>query len=335
MADHSVSGQPGILVIKLGAMGDVLHALPAAASLKLSFPSAPLTWVVESAWAPLLEGNPFADRVVVLERKRPATWCNTRRILRQQRYSVAVDFQGLLKSAFVATLARPERIIGFSGSQVRERAASWFYSKTIASESVHAVDRNLDLACGAGAVNLLRTFPLPPGKPEGDLPSEGFVLASPFAGWASKQWPMEHYRELARLCRQELGLPLVLNGAPSVREKLESCPEALVHTSSIAGLIHATRQASAVLGVDSGPMHLAAALNRPGVALFGPTDPARNGPYGGSLQVLTHPTAVAKYQREEKHSGAYLRGDEIDPAMRAISPEQVMAALKMRVVCHA
>lgn len=332
--------EAGILVVRLGAMGDVLHALPAAASLKHNFPSAPLTWVVESAWAPLLEDNPFIDRVVVLDRKKPGTWWKTGRELRTARYSIAVDFQGLLKSAFTASLARPETIFGFHPSEVRERAAAWFYSRCILSESVHAVDRNLDLARAAGAASLLRTFPLPPGKPEGELPQSGFILASPLAGWNSKQWPSEHYAALAIRTREELGLPLVLNGSPAARAALEAVPGAVVHISGIAGLIDATRRAAAVVGVDSGPMHLAAALGKPGVAIFGPTDPARNGPYGGSLRLLTSPDAQVRYQpqkarKDVKRSGAYLRGSHVDPAMRAVAPEDVIAALKAQVVCHA
>jgi heptosyltransferase-1 len=324
-----------ILVVRLGAMGDVLHALPAVASLKHNFPASRLTWVVDAPWAPLLESNPFIDTVVAVDRKRPRTWWHTRRALLQSRYSVAVDFQGLLKSAFVATLARPERIFGFHSSEVRERAAAFFYSQSVQAGLVHAVDRNLALAKAAGAVSLLRQFPLPPGQPEGDLPNGGFVLASPLAGWASKQWPLEHYAELARTLQKDWGLPLVVNGPPSARAVLQSIPGCVVHVSGIEGLIHATRRATAVVGVDSGPMHLAAALNKPGAAIFGPTDPARNGPYGGSLQVLCHATAVPKLQRTDGRSGAYIRGTEIDSAMRAITPAAVLESLKTQVACPA
>lgn len=335
MSNFSGKQVESILIVRLGAMGDVLHALPAAASLKHNFPASKLTWVVDAPWAPLLAGNPFLDTVIPVDRKRPRTWWDTRRALHQSRYSLAVDFQGLLKSAFVATLARPERIIGFSRSEVRERAAAFFYSQSVQAGMVHAVDRNLALAQAAGAVSLLRQFPLPPGQPEGDLPSSGFVLASPLAGWVGKQWPLEYYASLARLLSQELGLPLVVNGPPSSQTVLKSIPGALVHVSGIEGLIDATRRATAVIGVDSGPMHLAAALNKPGIAIFGPTDPARNGPYGGSLQVMCHPSATPKLRRTDGRSGAYVRDTEIDPAMRAITPEEVLSVLKTQVACLA
>jgi heptosyltransferase-1 len=163
----------GVLVVRLGAMGDLLHALPAAASLKHSFPDRPLTWVVEAAWRPLLEGNPFIDRIVELDRRRPAAWLRTLRDLRGQRYSLAVDFQGLIKSALVAGLSRAESIVGHRDA--REPQAAWFYSQAVQTTAEHVVDRNLELAQAAGASNLVRTFPIPAGKPEGQLPDRGFV----------------------------------------------------------------------------------------------------------------------------------------------------------------
>jgi heptosyltransferase-1 len=313
----------GILVVRLGAMGDILHALPAAASLKHSFPASPLTWVVENTWAPLLQNNSFIDRVVTLDRRNPGTWLDTVRELREQRFSIAMDFQGLLKSAITASLARPDRIFGYSSQFVRERMAAWFYSSRVSSAAIHIVDRHLDIAAAAGAVNLLRSFPLPLGTPEGDLPEGPFVLACPFAGWKGKQWPLESYSAVGRELEERWGIPLVLNGPPAERAALASAPGVRIQTSSISGLIDATRRATAILGVDSGPMHLAAALSKPGVAIFGPTDPARNGPYGGSLQVLRSPRA----KQINLTRGNYRRGTSIDPTMRDITPEQVLSAL--------
>jgi heptosyltransferase-1 len=298
-----------ILVVRLGAMGDIIHALPAVASLKHSFPGSRLTWVIEPKWAPLVEDNPFIDRVVLLRRDGVAGLLESWRSLRAERYDFAVDFQGLIKSALVAYAARPDRIFGFDHTQLRERAAALFYSHETFSRAAHVVEKNLDLAAAAGASNLLRTFPLPAGRPEGALPAGDFVLASPLAGWRGKQWPIEHYRALGARLERELGIPLVLDGPPG---------SGLEHCSSLPGLIHATRRAAAVVGVDSGPLHLAAALAKPGVAIYGPTDPARNGPYGDSLRVLRSPAAVTTYKR----------GRSIDESMRAVSPGQVFEALK-------
>ena len=311
-----------ILIVRLGAMGDILHSLPGAASLKHSFPAARITWVVEPKWVPLLRGNGFIDRFVLFRRNEPGTWKRTREELRADRYDLAVDFQGLAKSALIAHLAGPERIAGFGTGVVRERAAGLFYSSRIGSDAVHVVDQALDLAAGAGASNLVRAFPLPPGEPEGRLPDVPFALASPLAGWASKQWPLEYYQELAQLLRTRLDMPLVLNGAPGA---VPVVPGMERHESGIPGLIDATRRAALVIGVDSGPLHLAAALNKSGAAIFGPTDPVRNGPYGGDFQVF----------RTSGVRTTHRRGSMIDPSMRAITPLQVFAALETRVRCHA
>ena len=254
-----------------------------------------------------------------MRRESAAALLGTCRFLRARRWDVAVDFQGLVKSALVASAARPDRIYGFHHSQVRERAAAVFYSNKIASSAVHVVDRNLELAAAAGATAALRTFALPAGRPEGQLPAGDFVLANPLAGWGAKQWPLEHFRALADLLAREFRLPLVLNLPPDPRPPLDA-GACLLHFSGLPGLIHATRRAAAVVGVDSGPLHLAAALGKPGVAIFGPTDPARNGPYGGSLAILRSPHAATTYKRRTA-----------DPSMGEISPGQVFEAL--RTVC--
>ncbi|MGB9457397.1 MAG: glycosyltransferase family 9 protein [Bryobacteraceae bacterium] len=312
---------PRILVVRLGAMGDIVHALPAVASLKQGFPGAHLTWVIEPQWAPLLEGNPFVDRVIRLRRRDAAGLLASWRELRSARFDFAVDFQGLLKSAVVAAAARPERIFGWDRSQLREAAAGVFYTVRASSASAHVVDRNLDLAAAAGAARALRVFPLPPGRPEGALPDGGFVLASPMAGWRAKQWPLENYLALAGMLMRECSLPLVLNVPPGA--PLGTTEGVWPHACGLPGLIDATRRAAAVVGVDSGPLHLAAALGKLGVALFGPTDPARNGPYGNSLRVLRWPGAVTTYKRF----------DAIDESMRRIAPEEVFDSLRAALGC--
>ncbi len=314
-----------ILIVRLGAMGDIIHALPGAAALKTSFPAAHITWVVEPRWAPLLEGNGLANQIVLFQRRQPATWIETRSQLRARHYDLAVDFQGLIKSALVAHFAAPERLVGFAPGIVRERPATWFYSNSVKPESVHVVDQALELAAGASGIAPplgACSFPLPTGSPEGTLPDQPFAFACPFAGWTSKQWPLEHYEQLAGMLRTRLGMPLVFNGAPG---SLPDLSWALKHESGIPGLIDATRRAALVIGVDSGPLHLAAALNKSGVAIFGPTDPVRNGPRGGDFQVF----------RAEGVSTTHRRGEIIDASMRAITPDQVFAALSARIGCHA
>lgn len=307
-----------ILAVRLGAMGDVIHALPAVASLKSSFAGSRVAWVVEPRWAVLLAGNPYVDEIVELNRRK---WSSVRaawRRLRAMGIDWAVDFQGLIKSALVAKASRARRICGYDRTGVREGAAVWFYTEAHPVEAKHVVDRHLELAARCGAAVRENVFSLPEGTMEGDLPKGEFVLASPFAGWPSKEWPLERYGELARILRRRCGMPLVLNGHPAVEAALRNVGDAVPHVSSISGLIGATRRACAVVGVDSGPLHLAAALGKPGVAIYGPTDPLRNGPYGGTIRVLRARDAATSYKRRE----------ETDASMRAITPEAVAAELE-------
>ncbi len=293
-------------------MGDVIAALPAVASLKHSIPHSKITWVIDPKWSLLLKGNPYVDSVLHLDRRTFTGLRQAWRDLRTARFDFAVDFQGLVKSALVATLARPERIFGFNAAYARESPASWFYSTKVPIRSYHAVERNLDLAAAAGASNILRTFPLPPGEQQAPLPDGDFVLASPLAGWGAKQWPLEYYAQLAEKLHRECGMPLVLDAPYPLH-----VPGTQAHVSTLPGLIFATRRATAVVGLDSGPLHLAAALGKPGVAIYGPTDPARHGPYGGTIGVLRSPEAVTTYRRTS----------EPDASMRQITPAQVFELL--------
>jgi heptosyltransferase-1 len=305
-----------ILIVRLGALGDILHTLPAVAALKRAHPCCRLVWAVQPRFAELLAGGGLVSEIVRVDRRSFAGLRSAARALRAEPFDFAIDFQGLLQSALVARVARAGRIFGFS--ETRERAAAMFYSDRVTPRAAHVVDMNMELATLAGARDSRIEFPLPPGREEGELPAEPFVLAAPLAGWVSKQWPLTRYGELAGRLWDELGVRLVLNGAPWQQAELRQVTGALAHSSSISGLIAATRRAAAVLGVDSGPMHLGAALRRPGVALFGPTDPARNGPYSESFRVLRAPDATTTYKRETM----------IHASMQEISVDAVFEALR-------
>jgi heptosyltransferase-1 len=312
-----------ILVVRLGAMGDVIHALPAVVSLKQTFPAAHLSWMIDPKWAPLLRDNPYVDQTVVFDRRRLAGIRAAWRHLRKMRYDLAVDLQGLIKSAAIVAASGAGIRVGFDRSSARESLAAYAYSRPVAPSALHVVDRYLEVARAAGASSTRREFPLPPGRPEGDLPDGPFILACPLAGWESKQWPLEYYSVVARQLRAE-GSTLVVSGAPSSSETLSRIDGAHAHVSGIEGLIDATRRACGVIGVDSGPLHLAAALGRPGVAIFGPTDPARNGPFGGTFTVLRDPSAQTTYKR----------GREIAASMRAVRPEAVLESLRIRLAFY-
>ncbi len=303
-----------ILVIRLGAMGDILHALPAVASLKLSFPDKKLIWLVGRRWRDLLAGNPYIDEIVSFDRSALGAYWSFWRELGSLRPELAIDFQGLLQSAVAGRIAGAARFLGFDKEVAREPLASLLYTERVHVTGPHRIERNLQLVRAAGARHLTDESWIPEGTAEGSLPQAPYVLASPFAGWESKQWPLEMYKGLAQQLRKE-GLELVIN-VPNARAR-ESFRHMLVHTSSLSGLIHATRHATAVVGVDSGPLHLAAALKKPGVAIFGPTDPAQTGPFRSPMVVL----------RQEGAQTTYKRGKEVHSSMAGISVEEVVAAL--------
>jgi heptosyltransferase I len=309
-----------ILVIRLGAMGDILHTLPAVATLRRSFPHQKISWAVAPKWAPLLDGNPNVDFLLTFDRTSPAQFLRSLRSLRDVRPNLAIDFQGLIQSALLGRASRPHVYWGWDRSVVRERLAALFYTHACVPHATHKVETNLELAQAAGAASVALEFYVPPGREEGILPGEPFVLTNPFAGWAAKQWPLDFYEMLGKKLNGA-GIRLVANMPPQRAPELSKFPSLLKHMSSLEGLIYATRRAVAVLGLDSGPLHLAAALGKPGVALYGPTDPAINGPFGGSVHVLRTSGAMTSYKR----------GDEVHTSMRAISVDQVYNTL-MRVI---
>ena len=325
-----------ILIVRLGSMGDILHMLPAVVTLKKNFPGARLTWVIESRWAELLRGNHYIDRVVPLDLSRwRRRWWSAQnwneflaacRDLRDSRFDLTLDFQGLIKSAILARIARPGCLIGFHAGLLREGIVTLLYSRIVSSDSRHMVDQNLDLVAAVGATPRVVEFPLPECRPEGDLPAGDFILTSPLAGWAAKQWPAGHYAHLAQRLYESLGWPLVINCAPGEEGKVspildQARTACRLNISSITGLIGATSRARAVLGLDSGPLHLADAMGKPGVALYGPTDPARNGPYGPTVVALRAPGARTTHERIKA----------VAPSMQALDPERVFEALKTQI----
>jgi heptosyltransferase-1 len=331
-----------ILVVRLGAMGDVIHALPAVTALARALPDAEIDWIIEPHWACLLQDNPFLNVVIPFPLKvwrkqpfSPNSWGACRQLiagLRADDYDLVIDLQGLIKSAVVSRLTGAGRRAGFDTSNLREPLAAKFYTEQHAAGGKHVVDKNLAvIASLLGKSPAAAEFPMPTGEESSDLPDGDFILATPVAGWGSKQWPQGHYAQLAHMVHQRFGLPLVLDCAPAdracVKQIVRSAPagSALLHVSTIPQLIGATRRARAVVGVDSGPVHVAAALNKPGVAIFGPTAPARNGPYGCTFIAL----------RDERATTSYQRASTISAAMSSVTADQVCDALgeRLGIIC--
>ena len=301
-----LDGARRILLVKPSALGDVVHALPVVATLKRRYPEIPLDWLVEEEAAPLVDGHPAVATLVVSGRRRwlrqlrhpgevPATLREIRALvkgLRRRRYDVVLDLQGLLKSAmYVVAAGAPVRV----GLADCREGARWVLTHRVPvpPQPVHAVERYLALATAVDAREAVRDFTIPLGSDDleaarqllADLPRPRVAL-HPAARWGTKLWEVERWRAVAASLADE-GAGVVLTGGPAdtpmataICEGLRAKPRSLVGRTSLKQLAAVLRCADLMITVDSGPMHIAAALGTPVLALFGPTDPARTGPTG-------------------------------------------------------
>lgn len=336
------------LVIRLSSIGDIVHALPAVAALGETFPQAEIHWAIEARFAPLLEGNPFVHRVVKLDtlgwRKHivsPRTLKSVVRAvgaLREVPFDVALDFQGLYKSAAIAWLSRSRERLGFARPWLREPAASAFYTDGVSPHGRnHVIEMNMALAEHAGAAPVSRAewkFPLPRNEAderyvEQQLAATGtqkFIVINPGGGWKSKCWPPENYSELLRRWQDEFAGDFLLTGSPDEEPLIQrvvegsSVPRAKHFPSTITQFIALVRRAKLVLAGDTGPLHLAAAVGTPIVAIYGPTDPQRNGPFSASDITLWNRGPIDYTRRNA--SAAYMEG---------ITVESVLAAIRERL----
>lgn len=324
-------------------MGDILHALPAVAALRAAHPEWFLGWAVEPQWRGLLAADgatargaamPIIDRLHVVPAKQWAraplsrvTIQDVRRVrreLRESRYDVCLDLQGAVRSAVIAKWARASRLVG--EDKPRERAARWFFSERVATHGVHVIDQAVEVANAVAHESLPAMPPCLPRDEQAEqwceeiVRGRKFVLLNPGAGWGAKRWPVERYAAVARELALQ-GYAVFANAGP-VEESLaqsviaESGAAGAAPTPSVSELIALTRRASLVIAGDTGPLHLASALGRPVVGIFGPTDPARNGPFGGEFRVLRHPESTRDHSRRA----------EPEAGLLTITPEAVLAA---------
>ena len=340
-----------LLIVRLGSMGDIFHTLPAAAALRGAFPEVMMGWIVEERWAELLCTLP-EPRCGPRSPRRPLVDCvhavNTKgwrtsllslqtweRIaaagseLRAQRYEVAVDFQGAVKSAACARWSGALTVFGFA--QPREKAASMFYTSQVIAQGRHVVEQNLSLAEAVARRPLdLRTIDCPWNDAaerycEDWLRREAvsaFILLNPGAGWGAKQWPAERYGHVAKQLSED-GLTSLINVGPGeelLARAVEGASGGTAHVlnSSLSQLFAFTRRAKLFVGGDTGPMHMAAALGVPVVGIFGPTNPARNGPFGTRSIVLRSPSSPTTHARRAAP----------DPGLLEINADQVTAAAR-------
>ncbi len=298
--------RPRILLVKLSSFGDVLHALPTLEALRAAYPDAHITWLVETAYAPLLAGHPALDEVWLAPRLRPREFLsgpNPARLrtllthLRAQPFDLVVDVQGLLKSAIWVALARSPRKVGYDRTRELSYLALTERVPPFDPEA-HAVRRYLNLAHYLGAppapprfrLNLDAAVDISALLPPGD--DRPLAVLHPGARWATKLWPAASWATLAAHLHSR-GLRVAITGSAADQELVASIIGLtqtpiinLAGRTSLAELAGVLRRAKLAVTTDTGAMHLAAALETPMVALFGPTAPWRTGPFGPGHQVV-------------------------------------------------
>ena len=326
---------PRILIVRLTALGDVIHGLPVACALREAFPSAVLGWVVEGRNAELVEGHPALDHVIRVPRrwwKSPRTVFDLRRRLRALEFDISIDLQCLTKSAVAAKLSGAPRRIGKAGADGRE-LSRLFHNELVEAGGRHVIDHYLEMLQPLGIKSPRVRFDLPEREADGRmaeaflaferLAAKGFAILNPGAGWPSKVWPAERYGEVGRRLRMIHGLPSVaVWGVPAEKPLAEAIVSSsgravrLAPATTVLELAALCRRAALFVGSDTGPMHLAVAVETPTISLHGPSSAEWCGAYGRHnvrLQV-SYDNSVEKMRRAD------------DSAMRAITVDMVSAA---------
>lgn len=336
IADVRPGRRPRILIIRLSAIGDVIHGLPTLCALRQALPNAFLGWVVEGRSGDLLEGHPALDALVRVPRrwlKSPREVLGLRRRLHELKIDTTIDLQGLTKSGIVAWLSGAPRRIGKAGADARE-LSRWFNNELQPCDGNHVIEHYLDLLRPLGIQSPAVRFDLPERADDSRmvdtfLQAEGlvsgrFAVLNPGAGWPAKIWLAERYGQLARHLAAQHGLPSVaVWGGDEERPLAEAIVATSVNQSRLAPSTSMTelaalcRRAALFVGSDTGPMHLAVAVGTPTISLHGPSRAAWCGAYGPQNTRLQ-----SSYEPDD----AYKRHGANDAAMRAITLAQVSAA---------
>jgi len=340
-------GRRAFLIVRLGALGDIVHALPLAAALRATWPDARIDWLVDVKHRAILDHVGGLSAIVPVDTRRMAGETGVVpvvRRLRAARYDVAIDAQGLLKSAVLAYLAGAARVVGLARDHLRERLASWAYDDTAQPAGPHVVDHALALAQAAGAAAGPPRFALQ--APASDVvahvrdqlglePTAGatqpFALINPGAAWPNKRWPPDRLGAVARHIRERHRMDSVVLWGPGEEDAARRVVDAsggvarLAPTTGLPEVIALLRRASLMVSGDTGPVHIAAALGVPVVALFGPTTPGRNGPWDPD------DTCVSRYAECDCHYERRCRRDEAHWCLGTIAVDEVTRAIDDRL----
>jgi lipopolysaccharide heptosyltransferase I len=295
-----------ILIVRLGALGDLVHALPVVAALRTALPDARIDWLVETKHRALLDLVDGLSHVVAVRPSAPRGDESLRAAvpqLRAARYDVCLDLQGLVKSALLARASGARRVIGFPSGSLREPAARALYGETAGRDTGHVIDKNLSVLEALDIRTAARRFPLRrEASPvpaavrvmlRGDGVADRFIVLNPGAAWPNKRWPADRFAELAARVRRTHGLRSVvlwgpreddLAAAVAARSQGAAC---MAPATAILDVVALAREAALVVSGDTGPLHLAAAVGAPIVGLYSPTDPSRNGPWDADDEVVS------------------------------------------------
>jgi lipopolysaccharide heptosyltransferase I len=344
--------KPRFLVIRLSSIGDIVHALPAVAALGDTFPTAEIHWAVEKRHAALLDGNPYIHRVIKLDtlgwrHELLSPWtleqiAGTGMALREASFDAVLDFQGLIKSAFLAWFSKSSQRIGFSEYWLREPLAGMFYTGRVSPHGRrHIIELNLSLVERLGVPRQASQewkFPLPHSEAEdsyvanrlAEMNIEEIVVLNPGGGWKSKCWAPENYAVLIQRLEKMIPQFMLLTGSPEEEPAIEDILQragsrrAAYFPSTILQLIALIRRARLFVGGDTGPLHLAEAAGTPVVAIFSSAEPVntpeRNGPFRAQDISVVNRNGTPTH-RLGKNSD-YLRD---------VSVESVLAAIRERL----
>lgn len=348
-----------ILLVRLSALGDIVHALPVLAALRRHDPAAEIDWLVEEGYAPVLAlVNGLRHRVIVRSGRHgrgqspsPIVSEGDRRFaagaagylravshLRQQHYDVALDLQGLIKSAVWARASGARRVIGFARDHLREPQAAWFYHERVTPpHPAHVIHKNLALAGHLGAPVADVTMPIrvepSPALAEAlhrEVGGQRYAVLNPGGGWPNKRWPGDRFAAVARQLQRAHGLTSLVTWGPAERadaEAIVAAADGSAHLSpptSVAELTALMRGAALVVAGDTGPLHIAAAVGAPVVGLYGPTWPERNGPWDPADEVISRADRCRCHHKRQCQTG--------DRCIETIGIDEVMAAIDRRLI---
>lgn len=330
--------EPRFLVLRLGSLGDIVHTFPAVAGLRETFPGARIIWLTHPRWKILVESSALASEIWDVETRSFSSIRKIIRSLRDAQIEAAIDYQGLWKTAALPFLSSIKKRIGFSSATIREAGVPILYTDRISPTTRHIADQNGELSIRAGSRRGVAPLALQiPGDMEpfivgflAGMDVSCYVVLSPGGGWRSKCWPAERFGALCEKIHNVLGVRCILNFGPGEDDLVAAVLAAsgaakpLPLQTEIKQLMAILRKAQCVVGGDTGPLHLAVALGTPTVALYGPTDPARNGPYPPESNSSVPRNIVL---RSPNAHTSHKRITQTDPSLLELSVDAVFDAV--------